>query len=244
MLRKDWIGHRPGQPGCHGATREGCAACPKCSFAPRPDSALFVRSAGGVYCRVVSDFDDVRLNDTASAALETLVNGYAELVLGVLRDTDVEGAVCSVCIAPEQEPLGEHLPRIFAGSVEDRARLVDDADDVMGVWDPYAYRDEEDVVHPVEDGDDETWVEVGEDVLAAWVLVRDAVEPHVLDPTHWVLARVARRLNRERLPLETADDVVVWSFDDEFDPDRLRDQLTFVLAPEALSGLRTLKLLP
>lgn len=176
--------------------------------------------------------------------MEALASGYVALVLGVLRAAQVDDPICSVCLAPGQESELDVLPLVFAGSAVDRSNVLATSEDPIDVWNPFEYRDEEDLVHPTEDGDDETYVKLDDDLKAAWARVREAVEPLVIDPVFWVLARVAHRLNREPLPLSTTDDVAVWIFDEEFDASALREQLAFVLTPATFEALRTSRLIP
>jgi len=146
-------------------------------------------------------------------------------------------AVALLVLGRGQEPELDALPPVFAGHRADRDRLLAGGGDWLDVWNPYAFRDEEDVIHPVAGPDGDAYRELAPADAERWRTVRDALEPHVLSPADWVLARGARRLNQEPLALAATDDLVVWVFVPDFDEAELLQQLVYVLAPEKLQLL-------
>lgn len=185
-------------------------------------------------------FDDLHLDPPVTAAAEHLVARICEQIETLLGHARLNEPICSICIDHGQEDDLDVVPRIFAGRASDRDRIVREAepDDWTEVWNAYAYRDEEDAVHPfVDEEGEEEYVSLDEEHQAAWQVVRDALDGRVLEPTEWVLARVARKLNRTELPVPATPDLAVWLFDETFGQGSLLEQLAFVLRPETYKAL-------
>ncbi len=185
-------------------------------------------------------YADIDLDAAVVAALEGLVEGIADTIGNVLRDAGLDQPICSICISQGQEEELDVLPVLFAGRVSDRDRIVreSDGDDWAAAWNPFAYRDEADVVHPMLDEDDEEdYLVLEDEQLDAWRRVRDALDGCVDEPSYWVLARVARKLNRTELAIPASQDLAVWLFGASVDENALREQLKFVLTPENFTKL-------
>lgn len=185
-------------------------------------------------------FDDLDLAEPVAAAVVQVVERICEQLKLMLREAGIDEPICSVCIDQGQERDLEVLPRVFAGRAIDRNRIACQATpgDWVAVWNPYAYRDEDDVVHPVVDDEGtEKFATLDDEHQKAWVLVRDALDGRVFEPSEWLLARVARRLNRAELRAPVTADVAVWVFDESFGQGSLLEQLTFVLRSETFTAL-------
>jgi hypothetical protein len=193
-------------------------------------------------------YPDLEFGTAVGATLDALVTSYIDGVIRVLAKAGIDEPIASVCISPGQEEDLDTLPRIYAGRAADRDRLVRDGPDHwMEAWNPYAYRDEEDQVHPTvvvrDEYADEEYLEMPAEAARGWEVVRDSLEGRCLDPTYWLHARVAHRLNRLVLPIPVTEDVAVWVFHFDAGPDEVREMLEAVLRPETFGALQSIGLI-
>ena len=188
----------------------------------------------------MSDHPALDLDREAAAALDTLLTAYGAAVSDLLVAAGLDEPVAYLCLSPGQEEGMATLPLLYAGRAADRERLLGEGlDDWTGAWNPYAMRDEDDLVHPVYDEHGEgRYVAFAPEAVEAWETVRDAVEGRCLSPEYWVHRRAAHALNRRPLPLPATDDFAVWVFDFEAGDGELLDMLSSVLRPETFELLR------
>ena len=184
-------------------------------------------------------YPELELDQVTAQALDELLGHYVSCVMTVLEAAAIDEQICSLCLSPGQEQEVEMLPVIYAGRATDRDRMLRDGiGNWQDAWNPYAFRDEEDVVHPIyEADDDETYVEFGPRAISAWRRVRDALSGRCLSPEYWVHARAARQLNRVTLPLPVTDDFAVWVFDFDAGPDEMNEMFRSVLPAASYSKL-------
>jgi hypothetical protein len=188
----------------------------------------------------VAAYPDLDLDRQAAAALDTLVSGYSNSVIEVVAASDLDEPVAYLCISPGQGEGMDVLPLIYAGRAADRERMISQGlDDWSSAWNPYAMRDEEDMIHPTYDEDvAEQYVALAPEVVQAWEVVRRSIEGRCLNPEYWVHGRVAHHLNRRSLPLPTIDDFAVWVFDFDAGQGDLLEMFASVLRPETFELLR------
>lgn len=190
------------------------------------------------YARRVERDPQIKLEPAVGAALDTLVAGIAGLIIDVLASAELDETICWVCLYPGQEEGLDALPVIYAGRASDRQRLVDEGlEHWSAVWNPEAMRDGEDVVHPTYADGVDHYVEYGPELVAAWTIVRDAIQEVCLSPEHWVYRQVAHDLNRRQLPLPASDDLAVWVFEFDCSEGELLDQFETVLRPATFGML-------
>jgi len=187
-----------------------------------------------------ADYPDLELDPQAAAALDTLVGGYSDAVVEVVAASGLDEPIAYLCLSPGQEEGMDVLPLIYAGRAADRERIVGEGlDDWSSAWNPFAMRDEEDMIHPTYDEDVAAqYVALEPEVLQAWEAVRGTIEGRCLSPEYWVHRRVAHHLNRRSLPLPATDDFAVWVFDFEAGQGDLLDMFASVLRPETFELLR------
>lgn len=197
------------------------------------------------------DYVDIALGPQDEAALGRLVDGCAAAILEILAGAEIAEPLCSVALYQGQEEELDALPIVFAGRASDRERILREGgpEDWIQAWNAWAFRDEEDVIHPADAVTDDGYAEqVYRDLSPAhledWARVRAAIEAHnagttvQVGPADWVLTRVARALNRMRLPVPTTGDVAVWLCDGHLGEGDVIEHLEFVLRPETLGALR------
>lgn len=187
-------------------------------------------------------YPELRLDPPVAAALEALVEGYAGALVEVLADAGLDEPICALCLSPGQEEGMDTLALVYAQREVDRDRVAAEVGGWWEVWVPFSYRDEEDVIHPslVDSGEDEyvdKYVSLDPQLVAAWAIVRDAIEDRVLSAEYWVHGQIAHHLNRRALPIPATANFVAWVFDFDAGPAELIEMFDAVLLPKTRAAL-------
>lgn len=185
----------------------------------------------------MSSYPDLDLSPKARTALDRLTRGYRDTLVEVLGMEKPTGPIAYLCLSPGQEEGLDTLPIIYAGRASDRDREAAEGDSWEDAWNPFAMRDEEDTIHPLEEDDGDRCAALPPEAVDSWNIVRGEIEDRCLSAEYWVHWRVARSLNREALPLPATEDFAVRVFDFEASGSELREMLRFALRPETLALL-------
>ncbi|PTL58393.1 hypothetical protein [Paraconexibacter algicola] len=177
---------------------------------------------------MAQQYADVPLSGQAHDAVRTLVDGYVEILVALLRTAEQDAPFAAVGLDAGQEGL-DVVPNIALATEADLEALFAQ-DPTLGwfyVWNAWEYSD---VVEPSPGTPPPA-------VIDAWRIVQAELDGNVVDPVLWTLVRVAHALNRQTLPVALTADATVFAFD-EGGGDSQVDALEFGTPADVLDRLR------
>lgn len=151
-------------------------------------------------------YGDIPLSESGRAALRTVVDGFAELVVRELANV-TGGPFAAIALDQGQLSLDEP-PVIALATQADLDALLAEEQHVLDYYVWVAWEYSQDIDEPAYPS---------AEIVRAWRLLLAELDGKVIDPVLWTLVRVAFKLNRMPLPVPTTDDATVFVFNREFD---------------------------